>query len=519
MFKNWQGKAPTKWAEMRKYIPGGDPAKQSADLRRYIDGLFDQYMFCDDQDERKRCVCSSCHKTVRFPNRTSHGDTVTCPHCGQQLQVKHLWRGSKKLLQGFIVVWFDKATDGKSIIGRMIVAGRNPASCPNAKQAGETKSFVAFVALYIYGYGCIEAERSWGKYYTHTPKRGITEHVNLACWCKRHASKASLATASAGTPFEWSQWDRMGWEWKQGCGAWRYLDFFAKYEAAEYMAKMNLKKVIHSYIGGYSWMGTTINWHGHTPNEIFKMRTTKQDRLYLHDRGKEISSGDLYMWAQVNKYVRMPLGESKELFHGETMPKHILRYVDPRRAMRYISKQSRDGVSVGYRAGYIHDYDDYIGQAVILGMDMKDKSVLFPRNLQQAHQNLTKQIEMKGNELIEAAWIKRRAALVRKYHYEQDGLRIVIPEHITDLVIEGKQQNNCVGTYMKRVAAGGTDVVFIREIESDGSTSLNSYITMEVCHGEIVQARTKCNGRLDARGESFVEKFIESRLKKARKSA
>ena len=93
----------------------------------------------------------------------------------------------------------------------------------------------------------------------------------------------------------------------------------------------------------------------------------------------------------------------------------------------------------------------------------------------------------------------------------------MIPENVADLIIEGRHQNNCVGTYMKRVADGDTDVMFIREILPDGTTSEKSYITMEVCRGRIVQARTKNNGKLDARGEMFVEAFRKGKIEKINK--
>lgn len=515
VFKNFSWTVPETSQEIYKYIPGGDPHQKSTALQQFMDSHFTKYMICDNRDDHQKCVCSACHTEVVVPAHKKHGDVTICPNCGEEVEIIHLWRGCKKRWQGIVVTWFDRAADGESIIGRMFWADRmSSEDRGTAMEAGTTHSGLIAATLYKYRYGGIElvADRWDGYHWDGYIRKDVIDFGSRLTGYKRYASKDSLRVAARGTPFAWSLWDTMGCTWTGGTGAWKYLDFFAKYEAAEYLCKMKMKSVIRSYVGGYSYMGTAINWHGRTPNEIFKMHTTKEDRLYLHNHGKGISSRDIYLWTQISKVEPIRLQDVGTIVDGfrGTMPKNVFAYVSPKRAIRYLKKAN----------GQVSDYDDYLGQAMSLGMDMKSKSVLFPRDLQQAHANLTRQINMKKNKLLEKAWEKRRPSRVKKYKFEQNGLRIVIPEAIADLITEGRQQNNCVGTYMSRVSEGKTDVVFIREINPDGTTSKQSYITMEINQDRIVQARTKNNNGLDSRGKDFVEKFRAARLeKKARKSA
>ena len=87
----------------------------------------------------------------------------------------------------------------------------------------------------------------------------------------------------------------------------------------------------------------------------------------------------------------------------------------------------------------------------------------------------------------------------QKYEWAAMGLIVIVPEHVSDLISEGEKQHNCVGGYMDRVAKGLTDVVFIRKDKAPEQ----SYITMEIHNGRIIQARTKNNGPLDKLGEKF----------------
>ena len=239
--------------------------------------------------------------------------------------------------------------------------------------------------------------------------------------------------------------------------------------------------------------------------------TTKADRKFLQENAKRIQIAGIRNWATVNRMGkrRYSLEEISSLLHGRVdLPKRLFQYVPIRKAFDYLKKQRAAG---GH--GRLPDYDDYIRQCEALHMDMKSKSTLYPRDLMQAHENLSRQIEYQKNQALEEKWAKRRDRLKKKYAFQSDGCAVIVPEHISELVVEGKRQRNCVGGYMKCVADGETDVVFIRHTDAPDE----SYITMEVRNGRIVQARTKYNNPPDEKGRQFVEAFRREKLEKKQK--
>jgi hypothetical protein len=68
---------------------------------------------------------------------------------------------------------------------------------------------------------------------------------------------------------------------------------------------------------------------------------------------------------------------------------------------------------------------------------------------------------------------------------------VVIPNTETEMIAEGKAMHNCIGGYYHtKWLTGGTEVAFIRK---DGKP----YIDLEICNGEIVQARYDRNIAVD----------------------
>ena len=74
-------------------------------------------------------------------------------------------------------------------------------------------------------------------------------------------------------------------------------------------------------------------------------------------------------------------------------------------------------------------------------------------------------------------------------YYEDDKYIIRPANSITDMIMEGRNQNNCVRTYANRYSNNKTEIYFLRE-----KANLDkSLVTIEVCKGKIQQARCKNN--------------------------
>ncbi len=137
---------------------------------------------------------------------------------------------------------------------------------------------------------------------------------------------------------------------------------------------------------------------------------------------------------------------------------------------------------------FLPEYVDYFTMAKEVHLDLKEKNVLYPQNLLEAHNNLYEQIEVLDDPEINEA-IKNLANLLAINKYEDDTYVIYPAASIADLVDESRQQKNCVRTYYKKIANYECQIYFMR-YKTDIT---KSFVTIEVQNGAIVQARIKYN--------------------------
>lgn len=91
------------------------------------------------------------------------------------------------------------------------------------------------------------------------------------------------------------------------------------------------------------------------------------------------------------------------------------------------------------------------------------------------------------------------------YNYETKKYKIIVPENLKAIVDEGKNLHHCVGSYVKSVMKGETDILFIRKKGEEDQ----SYYTMEVKDMEIVQYRGAYNNRHNNPVPEEIHKFVK----------
>lgn len=278
----------------------------------------------------------------------------------------------------------------------------------------------------------------------------------------------------------------------------------------EYLAKCGFKDVLSTSLKAGDGLGAAFNMRANTLKGILRGKFSKEDMEYIKQHYIGIRTLQRYQ-----KIRRHPAGAgitleivSKELnlWSFYTL-EAIMKHVKLTKALSYIKKEKSS----------ITTYADYLRDCEELEMDFTEKATLFPKDLEQLHVKLQKQIKRKRDEEAERKWIARQKKLKAKYSFKADGYAIVVPKKINDLIREGKDMHNCVGGYISRVASGKTDVVYIRKV-AEINKSLG---TMEICDGRIKQARGKYNQDLPKEVQDFVDKFRKEVLekKKGRKTA
>lgn len=207
-----------------------------------------------------------------------------------------------------------------------------------------------------------------------------------------------------------------------------------------------------------------------------------------------------------------------------------LHYAKPRQVVKYITRQQalmdeeyerqKEEAKRNHQGVYIHHhhagpvYRDYLGECQKLRLNMKDKQVLFPADLEAAHQRTTTMVKYEADKEKEAAYQKAVQKLER-LAWEKDGLLVRPAATVRELIEEGEALHHCVGGYANRVAKGETAIFLIRRAEEPDKP----FYTLELKNGQVVQCRTDHNRgyEQDQRVVDFVQKWLATVEKKTTK--
>jgi len=96
-------------------------------------------------------------------------------------------------------------------------------------------------------------------------------------------------------------------------------------------------------------------------------------------------------------------------------------------------------------------YRDYLKFAYILGFDLKNKKYAFPKNLNEEHDRLSKQVDI-GNKKVLNKAITRRLKELSQNTYKNKTYIIFPAKSVSALEDESKQQGNCVRNYSEDYA-------------------------------------------------------------------
>ncbi len=149
-----------------------------------------------------------------------------------------------------------------------------------------------------------------------------------------------------------------------------------------------------------------------------------------------------------------------------------------------------------------YEYYDYLKFVNALGLDLKDKTIKYPKNIEEAHDKYLKQYNDQKNELLNKN-IKKRYMELESKTFSDKNYIIRAAKSYEDMKDESKQMNNCVRTYAEDYSNSECDIYFMRLI-SDKNKSL---VTVEVRNNEIVQKRTKNNKCTTKEQDKFLDKF------------
>ena len=147
-------------------------------------------------------------------------------------------------------------------------------------------------------------------------------------------------------------------------------------------------------------------------------------------------------------------------------------------------------------------YLDYLRFCEKLRYNLKDKSILYPKDLKTRHDELQDLIKINESKQTNKK-IKARYNKIKKNTYENKKFVIYPTKSVEEMIDESAQQNNCVKTYAERIAKGKCDIYFMRLL----SERDKSLVTVEVSENKVVQQRTKNNEDTTKEQKKFLKEW------------
>ena len=209
-------------------------------------------------------------------------------------------------------------------------------------------------------------------------------------------------------------------------------------------------------------------------------------------------------WQQVQFFARFPRNFTR-----------YIRYTTIHKMERYIKEV------LGEDERQAVDYHDYLKMAEKLGYNMREPWILFPKNLEQRHEELieeSREREIKAKEDLDNKKDKKYEKYRKRDSYlemETEQFLLRLPKRIHEIRQEGNAMHHCVATYIDRVAKGETTILFLRKKQNPETP----FYTMEVNNGAMIQCRAKYNGPMTEEVKEFVELFQKKKLRSTERKA
>lgn len=271
--------------------------------------------------------------------------------------------------------------------------------------------------------------------------------------------------------------------------------------ASEYLIKLGLYRLAGHALRDHAWLENdkVMNYRGHNPAEVLRIEKNDIPILLASDPDEDA----LCLFRSLRKCgIRLTAEHVRQLVELEISDTNAKRLHDmmkdlsPGKALRYIQNQGKDGDHV------LQLWQDYIGMAKELGIDLKDKTLKYPRKLKVAHDEAAKVQQLRKNAKIDAA-VGKTAKKLEKLCWEFDGLMIRPAHSQTELWEEGQKLHHCVGRmgYADKMAKGKTAIFFIREKKQPEIPYKTLELNLE--DGRVIQ----CYGSHDSYPGDKVKKF------------
>lgn len=444
-----------------------------SDLEEYCESnVFDYgYIFFDKltKSGRRYGRCGSCGKKYRISKDVKQNQETVCPYCGGRALYKASWRA--KGFEDKTRICITAKVDGQLLIRWVNVIRRFSADLKRSYGFSD------------YAYNL----------YLHTPKKDVLysyefktiPYYGIKDWKRwpngsQNFSETYIYTNNLDEVFGNNYYNV---DLKAGLTGMNQricftslLNNLKNIPAAEYLFKLNLPglaanaNVLASSKNTKPGFSEVLGVSKQLLPLYRSMSVTYNEHLVIKSYGGYVSAEDLTAYRNLRCKSWAERNLAEELVKTMSFGKFV----------RYFGKQKQ--LTRRKVGDLMTKYRDYIGMSKKVKIDLSHKSVRFPKNVVESHDELLKRIAAEENAEIDAAFVAAVSPIYEAMcvkDYENEKYCIVFPQLRSDLIVEGQSLSHCVGKYdeyYKNHMKGTQMIFFVRRVEERGKP----FVTMEL---------------------------------------
>lgn len=503
------------------------------DIRRYTAELLKnkEYLFVRNEYERDPLTrekvkvqygyCSHCGKEHKTGYTLKHNEVVVCEECGAEIKVKDIRYGKKCLYNDLCFYWFDKSKIDKNIVvcrGYYLIKHYD-------EDYKNPKCDYLLDAVYIFDANTRRSRMfKWDWWSNELIERAsiFDFEINSLSNVDTFICEESLKRAVRDTSFQYCDFER-----KKICASIvKYLDRFNKYPWLEQLEKMGFIELAETIIDGETTFNS-INFKGKDIFKKLKLNRGEVKALSKMNMKAGLTAYQLRIY-QLNRDngFKPSFEEAEELYKGikysgfgcsVSRVNAFIKKMGTKKLLNYLNKQYKEFNNNSYygMGSVMNKWEDYLKNCKKLNWEIKNKSILFPKDLAKAHNHTTKLIEVEKNREHDKKIKRRLPGLKKKYFFKDNTFFIRPAESSEDLINEGGKLNHCVAVhYMKPYAEAITDILMVRRIDNP----TEPLVTVEVRNGIVTQAYGKNDTIPKKDVQAFLKKFKNEILSKVNKN-
>lgn len=451
-----------------------------------------------------------------------HNFEAICPFCGRAVKLKNLSKvGQMKNLREwhpfFVYTEHNGVLYSQGFWARKIYHPRNDCSLTARPE---------FMPVYSYCYepGKVTYKECWYEKWTNSIiKPGYAARGTATCGKfydrgKVVGHRVIGAEAIKRSFLRWSQyenWSHRSIEFGVHTEMPQYLAWASIYpRQVEMLVKAGIDCLVTDLVCGYE-RKRILNWAEGNLLKAFDLSREEMNFLlvrrnpYFLEHYKRLrKSGDKTSIQEVAEIydsvddMRMFVAMAKRFkISTHKLKTYLEKFTGPRCYGGYFGLQSAFAL-----------WKDYIEMMEFLDRDLKQHNVIFPHELELAHneaaaeQNIRLELEAAEREKKELA--KYKASLDerrKKYNFEYGEYFIRIAESQSEITHEGKTLQHCVGGYANRHIQGSTTILFLRRALTPNA----ALYTIEMHGNQLIQIHGFRNDRSGPNPQEVMKEMLD----------